>query len=169
MRRTARECVVEARPKHDDELRHMGLAASCKRNGSRLRHTTARPDATDASNTYSNIWIVLRHRLMGRRGFPFPRGRRRRAMLEESQDGAVLLPLFLRGGLCGRRLRDLYVHLIIGGRRRRQGRVRVGHGWRVLWLMLFGDGGGSCGCGCGMGRGTANRTRLGTHEVMLVR
>lgn len=29
--------------------------------------------------------------------------------------------------------------------------------------------GGSCGCSCGTRRGTANRARLGTHEVMLIR
>ena len=58
-------------------------------------------------------------------------------MFEESQDGAVLLSLFLGRGFCGRRLLKLGVHLIVGRGRRRQGGIRVGHGCGGLrWMLL---------------------------------
>lgn len=143
----------------------MALAMSGWRIYARLRCNAARHDATDASNTYSNVWIILWYGLMRWRRRSFPWRRRGRAMLEKGQDCAILLLLFLRYGLCSACFRNLDLHLVVGRGRRGQRRIGIGHGW---WCLGVDVGGGSCGCSCGTRRGTTNRARLGRHEVMLL-
>jgi hypothetical protein len=103
----------------------------------------AQQDASDASSTYSNVWIILRAIFMLRGGLALLARRRWRAvfLFEEGQDLALLL--LLLG--CGFQLRGLHFdgHLVVGRGCRGEGAVRVAHdcggsgwSWSGLWLLL---------------------------------